>query len=784
MSHPNKFGKDSLNVRAGYWKTVDQHLEQSHSVTYSKRVSFQFRSHTHPFADEFADELAQNEIAGLQTLDERLDPVEFFESVYGPTLGGLSGSAVASVGGDPPVDEVDLDYAAGAYAVYNWELFFHVPLSLGVQLSRNGLYPEAQKWFHYIFDPTEATPSDGPQRFWKFKPFKVNELEQLEETLSALSAESTDPEKAQKVIRGIEAWRSDPFRPHLVARTRPVAYMYATVMAYLDNLIAWGDSLFRLDTAESINEAMQPYISAANILGPKPQVVPSPGSKKAETYASLRDQIDAFGNASVRVEADLGVNFDLPPQASATAPQGAVIESIGRTLYFCLPRNEKFLSYWDTIADRLFKLRNSRNLAGVYRQLPLFAPPIDPALLALATAAGVDVSEMLSGQAVETSALRFSYWLQKASELAQKLESFGSQVLQAIEKKDNEKLAAIRAKNEKDLLVEVDRLRRYQWQEAIKAREGIEQTIDNAFARYRYYQRLLGEAASDIKKPEWSKLDPGWAVDEATGSFGEEPRIEGRSTDARIVQNAATQGRALIREEVVELIGARTAQDMTDAAAATDAVGAFLNLIPMFSADVKPIGLGAGIELGGMSLSSFLSGIAGITRAVASRVSFEAGQQGRMGGYVRREQEWAQQSNAAAGELNQLYKQYRGAEVRVAIAKKELDNHLVQKKQSEDVYEFLTNAQNANTGSGRKISDEKFYLWMKSEAQALHVRCHELAHDVAKKAEQAFQFELMEEEKSFVQKRLRYRKGGALRGRALGARPQGDGESLCRAQHP
>ena len=42
-------------------------------------------------------------------------------------------------------------------------------------------------------------------------------------------------------------------------------------MRYLDNLIAWGDQLFRRDTIESINEATQLYVLAAEILGPRPE---------------------------------------------------------------------------------------------------------------------------------------------------------------------------------------------------------------------------------------------------------------------------------------------------------------------------------------------------------------------------------------------------------------------------------------------------------------------------------------------------------------------------------
>ena len=36
------------------------------------------------------------------------------------------------------------------------------------------------------------------------------------------------------------------------------------------------------------------------------------------------------------------------------------------------------------------------NIAGVVRQLPLFEPPIDPALLVKAAAAGIDLGTVLS----------------------------------------------------------------------------------------------------------------------------------------------------------------------------------------------------------------------------------------------------------------------------------------------------------------------------------------------------------------------------------------------------
>ena len=51
------------------------------------------------------------------------------------------------------------------------------------------------------------------------------------------------------------------------------AYQKAVVMKYLDNLISWGDHLFRMDSIESINEATLFYIEAAGVLGRRPEII-------------------------------------------------------------------------------------------------------------------------------------------------------------------------------------------------------------------------------------------------------------------------------------------------------------------------------------------------------------------------------------------------------------------------------------------------------------------------------------------------------------------------------
>ena len=250
----------------------------------------------------------------------------------------------------------ELDFStSGAYSIYNWELFFHAPLLIAIHLSQNQQFQDAQNWFHTIFDPTDD--SDGPT------PAEV-----LESPAFPIHRRSADPGTPGESVDGREpatATRYYQLHPSLDSSALPAfcrrpiqanqLSALKTVMAYLDNLIAWGDSLFRQYTIETINEATQIYVLAANILQTKPQVVPVKESSAALTYAGIRPKLNAFSDALVDMEVD--IPFDVAPDpAPAADPTGPnSIASIGQALFFCVPQNDTLLGYWDTVADRLFK---------------------------------------------------------------------------------------------------------------------------------------------------------------------------------------------------------------------------------------------------------------------------------------------------------------------------------------------------------------------------------------------------------------------------------------------
>ena len=202
--------------------------------------------------------------------------------------------------------------------------------------------------------------------------------------------------------------------------------MLKTVMAYLDNLIAWGDSLFQQYTIETINEATQIYVLAANILGPNPKWFRSRNRAAPQTYATIRPNLNQFSDALVDMEVD--IPFDSGPSpAPAVDPTGMnTLNSVGQSLFFCIPQNDTLLGYWDTVADRLFKIHNSLNIQGVFQKLPLFDPPIDPALLVRAAAEGLDITAIVNGLNQPIPLVRFQLLVSKATEICQEVKSLGA----------------------------------------------------------------------------------------------------------------------------------------------------------------------------------------------------------------------------------------------------------------------------------------------------------------------------------------------------------------------
>jgi len=310
----------------------------------------------------------------------------------------------------------------------------------------------------------------------------------------------------KEVEAAIEAWRSNPFNPHLIARMRLIAYQRNVVMKYLDNLIAWADHLFRQDTWEAINEATQLYMVAAKICGKQPEVILPRGAPAARSYAELEASLNSFSNGPVLMETVFPF-YNLESVNNFDGEAGQQVRNITSAWYFCIPNNPKLLAYWDTIGDRLFKIRHCRNIEGVERQLSLFEQPIDPALLVRAVAGGLSIGSVLSDLNAPLPSYRFAYVVQKSLELCGELQSLSASLLSVLEKKDAEALAMLRTTQETSLLKELKQLKKLQIQEASKMWESLEKTRAVTEIRQKHYQQLITVGANQQEKEQLDQLE-------------------------------------------------------------------------------------------------------------------------------------------------------------------------------------------------------------------------------------------------------------------------------------
>lgn len=598
---------------------------------YGSHKRYRFQTFYHPYICPLLRELNRNGIDGLLQRPAQITPEQFlvppqafnFNASYQPEQ---------VVAHPYPVEDVDFSYS-GAYSSYNWELFFHVPLLIADRLSKNQRFEEAQQWFHYIFDPTDTSGYPTPQKFWRTGHFFETTTaqyrnEQIQQLMQRLAAGNPDPE----VDGQIKQWRQHPFNPHLIARLRTTAYQKAVVMKYLDNLIAWGDQLFSRDTIETINEATQLYILAADILGRRPESIKPRIASPAHTFNTLEPLLDDFSNALVQVENVVAV-------VSSSGTSGVVVAkpsplNLPSTLYFCVPKNDKLLGYWDTVADRLFKIRHCMNIEGVVRQLPFFEPPIDPALLVRAAAAGLDISSALNDINAALPHYRFNVMAQKTGEVCAELKGLGASLLVALEKRDAEAVALLRSAQEMKMLDAVRQVRQRQVDEARETLEAAKKSRDVVAIRQDYYANI-------------QFLNAGETV------------------------HLALSGTGLILQTVE----------------------AQINLVANVLALFPNLKFGApttlGTTFGGDNMAMAVRAFSGYLGATANILHTSAGLSATLGGYQRRSDDWKLQERMANKELEQFDKQILAAEIRLAIAELELRNHDLQVENAKEMDAFM-----------------------------------------------------------------------------------------------
>ena len=753
-----------LNGLATYHSTRDLAVvygAQTSTPDDVKQFIYNFQNFYHPFVGDLIGKLNDTSIAGM------LDPT-FLATLDQPYVVSTDPSSDFVPAATAPtavtLDDRVIDVAIGGpYANYNWELLYHIPVTIAVHLSNNQRFAEAQRWFHLVFDPTSTDTSiPAPQRFWKSFVFRsdgapadINALLQLLSTPD----NQLDPDQIRQkanVLTGYNAIVANPFQPHVVARTRPSAYQWYVVTKYLDNLIAWGDSLFMADTIETLNEATLCYVLAANILGPRPQAMPQRDGTGPKNFLQLKQAgFDRMSNALVNLESQFPFNLTQPPmQNGGSDDQSGALFGIGRSLYFCIPQNANLVAYWDTVADRLFKIRNSENIQGVVQQLPLFDPPLDPGMLVKAAAAGIDIGSIVSGVNQPLGPVRSLLLIQKSLEIAAEVKSLGNGLLAALEKGDAEQLTLLRQGHEVQLQQLTQNVRFLQWQHAQESTNALLKSRASTLERYRYYLRLLGATPDQNTVPDtfdadrrelteanfddaYNALVTTYDQPVALRTLGPLALAQGASPSAQA--GASGAGSLYLntnegQELNTHLPAARSAKLVGNVSTTIASV-----LFPVPSAEVHLAFWGVGAHsrvFSGESAAEVLRSIAEVAKTVGDYEADQAAIASRTAGYQRRADDWMFQANLAARELMSTGRQIIASLIAEQVAYHEYQTVKTQVQQAQAIQSYLQT----------KFTSAVFYGWMQSEIAGLYYQYYRFACDTARQAEQTMKRELMRPE--------------------------------------
>jgi hypothetical protein len=669
-----------------------------------------FETHSHPYVCDLIEALvgAQGQsrtgaISGLLNLANQNRSNGFsFKTLYDPDP--------THVGDPPPTETIDFS-PTGAYAGYNWELFCWAPTLAALTLTQNGLYEDADRMWRHLLDLTNPTTSPAsPLPYWQVQPFTKAIPQTLLQLMSAID-DPADPAHADAVAQ-VTAWYWHPFDPYTVARSRPGAIEKYLFMAEMDTYLAWADELFgQIDTRESISQATQLLIMVSHALGKLPETLPAAKDKVEDDYHTIQGRLDAFGNFAEMLENQFPFAGPVPSDPQSHAPG---LLGLTNTLFFCIPQNPKLLEYWTTVADRLYKIRHCLNIHGIPQELALFEPPANLLDLIEARAEGLDPSSVLADLSAPLPNYRFTHLIRKASELATMSQAFGRQLLEALERNDAEALALLHATQESTVLALMKTTKEDQVKDAQGNVDALNASRAVAVTRYSFYQMMLGNSGAPV------------------AAVGVAIKLETILSEP----TTSTGGVQLLPEEANELDKSDDAAALHRDAGELQTLASLHAMLPTLSVSghATPWGVGCemGWSLGGTNLATAEDAVAKGMETLANYLTYKAWSAGKMGGYVRRQQEWAHQSNLAAGEIMQIDQQILAAEIRVTIAEDELKVLQQQIETAGKVADFLKG----------KFTRQQLYGWISGEISFLHSQLYQLAFRYAKGAETAHQRQL------------------------------------------
>ena len=569
----------SINSSGGSGYNVNQVLETSYAGKFNENIT------TYNDLDGIGNSVFKTLLIAPQISPSQLSngAETFFNYSYQEEL-------------DTAFDENE-DMFNCSYGLYVWELFFHITNLVGDRFLTEQCFEEAETWFKYIFSSSGYRDEDG-------ELYTVNEAGKDAELdiryWNVLPLQKDDNWNANRPVT------SDP---DMIAMNDPMHYKLAIFESTIQLLIDRGDVAYRMLERDTLTEAKMYYIQASQLLGPKPEI----RINNSWQNPSLSDEV-----GEMKTEDQLNRSKSL---------KAAIAYDNGD---FLPPINEELEKYWDTIELRLYNLRHGLTIDGQPLSLPLYATSVSPEAIQVAAVAGDGAGGNIGNQRDLISEYRYAVLIDKANSAVSSLMQFGSSLLTAIEKQEDEALNVLLQRQQNTILKATTNIQ----QNNLKS---IEYSIEST-------TRAMADA--EHRKAHYTNLSNNWM------SAAETTNLTMRSTAAALNISASIP----------------------------DSIAAISNTIP----NVYGFSLG-GSEYGAIpdAVVESLKLAATSTEQIANLVDISEN-------YRRRREDWMLQRDIAEGEVIQLDAQLKSLEEQRIMAQKQVALAELEEEHAKAIYEFQT----------------------------------------------------------------------------------------------
>jgi len=685
----------------------------------------------------------------------------------------------------------------GPMGVYLREIFFHIPFLLADHLNSEGRYAEAQRWYHYIFDPTASETVQGldpnlpPEerrlreldRNWRYREFRGL-------TVDSLRAQLTDD-------AAIDEYRRNPFNPHAIARLRISAYQKAIVMKYVDNLLDWGDDLFVQAFAqpnpEYVREATLKYVMAQEILGERPARLGDCGEGilTPKNFPTIQDALTDGSEFLMEIESLVVVRYRLASAARRVSEvvavdagraahesafayaEAAARPAVGATAGGVTASSMSMLAAAAAPAIKEAAARISMADAIIAKRRAKSAPITAPTpytellnpLIRWVPEWGISlVREVGLIFCVPGNDRMLAYWDRVEDRLyklrhCMDIEGVARQLPLFAPALDLGLLVSARAAGlslEDILAATAGSLPPYRFRYLIEKAKAycatvqsfgaallaaIEKRDAEELTRLRnVHQKNILALTTEVRKNELKTAEEG-------------VEITRRRQAAAQYRNEYYDGlisTGLNAAEITETAARVTAIAASATHLGLDIAAAIAHLAPQVG---SPFAMKYGGDEIGKSLSRFATAasIAGLISEMVAKIS------GIVAGFERREQGWDHQKKLADHDLKVIDKELTVAELRKAIAARSLELHDKAREQHDEVMDFF----------GDKFSNLGLYTHLSRTLQQLHREAYNDALAVARLAEQAYRFERPGDNTVFVGAEWDASRSGLLAGERL-----------------